>query len=170
MKILIDTREQRPLTIPISGAVTAVEMTTLMVGDYAAEFADGSRPPIVFERKGLGDLFGTMTSGYQRFKREMLTASHSGIKLILLVEASLTEVYGGYGHSQLSGQSCVQKVYTLWLRYGLLPVFASDRSEAAAIVCETFEAVGRCWKAGGQPVRTLMGGLQMPLMSDVASD
>ena len=127
----------------------------------------GARPPVIFERKSLADLFGTMTSGYQRFKREMLAAKRQGWTLILIVEASMTDVYNGFTHSSLSGQSCVQKVFTLWLRYGLRPVFCQDRDEAAAFIVETYEAIGRNWEATGGKLKyeELFGPVQMPLVA-----
>jgi len=164
LKILIDTREQRPLKFQIGGVVTAVERATLPVGDYHAVYADDSSPPLFFERKSLGDLFSTMTQGYPRFKNEMLAASNAGLKLTMIVEASLSDVYGGYGHSQFSGESCVKKLMTLWCRYGLQPVFCNDRDESAAFIVETFDAIGRCWKQHGQPARELFGGMQIPLV------
>lgn len=163
MKILTDTREQRALHFDIGGIVTDVSVATLPVGDYWCEYADGSRPPVFFERKSLGDLFGTMTSGYQRFKREMTLAARNGWKLVLLVEASLTDVYGGCSHSSMTGQTCVQKVHTLWARHGLAPLFCQDRTEAAAVIVETYAAIGRCWKVGGQQPHDLFGGIQLPL-------
>ena len=159
MVILVDSREQRKLDFAEETRVEA-----LPVGDYWCEFSDGSRPPIIFERKSLADLFGTMTNGYPRFKNEMLAASNAGWKLVLIVEASLTDVYGGYGHSAFSGDSCVRKLFTLWLKYGLAPVFCQSRKESAEFIAETFHAAGRCWKLKGQPARELFGGMQIPLV------
>jgi ERCC4-type nuclease len=71
---LIDSREQRPLEFgpPIrvdyfAGASTKV--TTLREGDYAVSL-DGAHPlSIRLERKSLGDLYGCVGAGRERFER-----------------------------------------------------------------------------------------------------
>ena len=71
MEMLVDTREAKPLNFPVGGVVEKVTAMKLDVGDYQCRFRDGTIPPCSFERKGLGDCYGTMTSGYLRFKKEM---------------------------------------------------------------------------------------------------
>ena len=70
MIVLIDTREQQPLEFDHK-FIEGIEMTKLEVGDYAVKFKDGYSPLYFFERKSIGDLFGTMGKGYKRFKREI---------------------------------------------------------------------------------------------------
>ena len=57
MRIVVDTREQFPLHFTRETVVR-----TLLVGDYGCEI-NGVLTPIFFERKSLGDRYGTMTSG-----------------------------------------------------------------------------------------------------------
>lgn len=146
LRILIDTREQKPLSFRITGALTETVRATLPVGDYAAEYTDGNRAPIYFERKSLPDLFGTMTNGYERFKKEMERARTGGVKLVLAIEASFLDVAAGYEYSKFSGQSMVRKLMTLWLKYDLVPVFCGGREEMADIIREFYEAFGRNFK------------------------
>ena len=87
-----------------------------------------------------------MTSGYPRFKREILKAKQLGIQLILGIEGSLTQVYHGVEHSDFEGASCVKKLYTLACKYSLYPVFARTRQELAWHIRESFEAIGRLTK------------------------
>ena len=148
MKIIVDSREQRRLRFPLDHIVTAVKVEAMPVGDYWCEYEDGSRPPIVFERKSLGDLFGTMAGGYPRFKQEIERATARGWRLIIIVEEPLSAVYDGYSYSMMNGDSCVQKLFTLWLKYNVMPVFCNSRYEAVAYIRELYEAVGRCWKLG----------------------
>lgn len=148
--MLTDSREQRPLRFPLDNIVTEVAVEAIPVGDYWCEFTDGSRPPIIFERKSLGDLFGTMTNGYPRFKREIERAAKLGYRLIIIIEEPLSAVYDGYDYSMMAGDSCVQKLFTLWLKYDVMPVFVNSRFEAAAYIREFYEAIGRCWIAGGK--------------------
>lgn len=146
MRILIDTREQRPLEFSITGALTETARATLPVGDYVAEYTDGSRPPIYFERKSLPDLYGTMTHGYERFRKELKRARAGGVKLVLAIEAHFLDVAAGYEYSQFSGESMVRKLMTLWLKYDLMPLFCGGREEMATMIREFYEAFGRNFK------------------------
>lgn len=147
MRVIIDTRETLPLVFQ-NGVQT--ERGTLPVGDYHCAYSDGSRPPIIFERKSIGDLYSTMTAGYLRFKSEMQDASRRGVQLVLLVEGTMADVYAGHRHSAFPGTGMVQKLYTLWFRYGLQPVFCASRADMAAYIVETYEAIGRCWFVEGR--------------------
>jgi len=146
MKILVDTREQLPLIFDIE-----TEVRKLDVGDYMAEI-DGKVVPISFERKGLGDLFGTMTSGYDRFKAEMKRAADSKVKLILVIENSMADVLEGYSHSQFEGKSMLMKLAMLHVKYDLEYHFFNNRQEMARFIFETFDAVGRYWKKEARQV------------------
>lgn len=125
------------------GAVEYVARETLSVGDYACRYRDGSSPPVRFERKGMGDLFGTMTTNYKRFKKEMNRATAEGIQLILAVEGSFTDVIAGWAHSQYSGDSMAKKLMTMQIRYKMDMVFCQSRFEMARYITEFYEAIGR---------------------------
>jgi ERCC4-type nuclease len=146
LRILIDTREQLPLKFKCVGALTETVRATLPVGDYAAEYTDGTRCPIYFERKSLSDLWGTMTSGYARFKKEMQRAKEADLKLVLVIEGSFTQVACGIERSKYSGESMVRKLLTLWLKYDLMPVFCDSREGMAYMIREFYEAFGRNFK------------------------
>jgi len=77
MVILVDTREQLPYW-PSNRA-------TLIVGDYTTKKLLGS---FHIERKSLQDLYGTLTSGNNRFKYELFRAAYHSIKLEVYVEGS----------------------------------------------------------------------------------
>jgi ERCC4-type nuclease len=142
MKIICDTREQQPLEFAHE-FITEVKREKLLVGDYQAEFEDGYRPPICFERKGIGDLYGTLTSGYKRFKKEILRAQENKITLIIIIECTFTKVLGGYSHSTIEGITIIRTLFTLWVKYGIKPVFCKDREEASHYITEFFCALGR---------------------------
>ena len=142
MIILQDTREQLPLDFKHE-FITGRKIMKLEVGDYCCLYKDGSVPNIIFERKSIGDLFGTLGGGYERFKREIIRAKELNIKLILIIEGSLSKVLKGYDRSQLSGISIIKKLFTLWVRYDLLPVFAKDRDECSRFIIEYYLAIGR---------------------------
>ena len=142
MIILQDSREQIPLHFddPI---VTEVEITCLPVGDYGCIYRNGWECPIVFERKNLFDLYGTLSQGYDRFKREIERATEQGYKLILIIEGTMRDVYNGIPHSKRDGQSLMKQIFTLWTKYDVLPVFCKDRAEMARFIVETYTALGR---------------------------
>ena len=142
MIIVADTREQKMLDFSGIEGVDKVEEMGLAFGDYTAIVHE--RPcPIIFERKGISDLFGTMTSGYQRFKREMARAKESNMKLILIIEGSYTDVYQGIAHSQFSGEAMMKKLATLYVKYDLEYIFCESRRVMARRIVDTFSAVER---------------------------
>ena len=142
MIIITDTREQKPLTF-VHPFVTEVITTKLDFGDYSCRYSDGYQPPIYFERKSLGDLFGTMGAGYERFKRELMRSKVANSLLILLVEASFTDVLRGYSHSTIKGISIVRKLFTLLWKYNMHFHFFNDRDEMSRFILEYYFAIGR---------------------------
>jgi len=77
MIILVDTREQKPYW--------PTNRTTLIVGDYTTKKLLNS---FHIERKSLQDLYGTLTSGNNRFKYELFNAAYHRIQLEVYVEGS----------------------------------------------------------------------------------
>lgn len=126
-----------------------MKVRALSFGDYGAEIA-GGLVPIVFERKGLGDLFGTMTGGYKRFKKEMMRAKEANTPLVLLIEGTMREVGGGYEHSRFSGDSMLRKLAMLRVKYDLEYHFCESRADMARLIVDWFEAVDRNYKKCGK--------------------
>jgi len=144
MILVCDSREQKMLDFSGIEGIEKIEEMGLSFGDYTAICHD--RPvPIVFERKNLQDLFGTMTSGYERFKREMERAKVSNMKLILIVEGTYTDVWNGTDYSQFSGESMIKKLHMLQVRYDLETVFTESRRVMARYIAGLFSAVERNW-------------------------
>ena len=145
IKILTDTREQIRLQFS-HPYIEEIKVEKLLCGDYGCEFKDGHRPPFYFERKGsLSDLYGTLGKGYPRFRKELIRARENKIKLILIIEGSLTKVLGGYERSMIDGFSIIKKIFTLWIRYGLYPVFCKNEEEMTRFITEFYLAYGREW-------------------------
>lgn len=126
MVIICDSREQKCLDFSGIDGIEKIETMGLAYGDYSS-IVHGKPVPIVFERKGISDLFGTMTSGSDRFKREMERAKADNMKLILIIEGSYTDVFGGIEHSQFSGESMMKKLATLYVKYDLEYIFCESR-------------------------------------------
>lgn len=147
--LIIDTREQRPLDFKCgeSEVFNWITKRGVPFGDYWAEFG-GKEIPFCFERKALGDLFGTMTHGYSRFKAELERARDNNFTIELLVEEPLETVRGGYLHSKYGGDSMLKKLAMLRVRYGLVTHFFNGRAEMARYISEIFDAVRRNFKHG----------------------
>jgi len=143
-KLIQDSREQRPLEFK-PGVFDEIVVEGLPYADYWAEI-DGKQIPLCFERKGFGDLYGTMTAGYPRFKRELELAKENKFAIILLIEGSMREVAGGYHHSKFTGDSMLKKLAMLYVRYGLEYHFFNDRREMSRYIEEVFSAVHRNFK------------------------
>lgn len=77
MIIITDSREQLPYW--------RNNRQTLIVGDYTTKKLYNR---FHIERKSLVDLYGTLTSGNQRFKYELFRAAYAQIKLEVYVEGT----------------------------------------------------------------------------------
>lgn len=144
MVIICDSREQKCLDFSGIEGIEKIEELGLAYGDYSA-IIHGKPTPIVFERKGFGDLWGTMTSGYERYKREMEKAKADNIKLVLLIEGSYSDVWNGFERSQFEGPSMLKKLAMLYVRYDHEYVFCETRRVMARRIADTFLAVERNW-------------------------
>lgn len=130
------------MVFPNDDVLTEVKVGTLQVGDYRALFTDGTPSKVVFERKSLADLWGTMTRGHQRFKREMEKAEELGVELVLIVECQVGQIRAGFDRSEFSGDSMLKKLGTLWHKYGLQTVFCEGRRDMAEYILWRFKSEG----------------------------
>lgn len=151
MKLYIDTREQLPLEFSVDEVVTEIIRTKLPYGDYAGAWEDKDGKhiefmPVFFERKSLGDLYGTLGKGMERFKKEMQRANEDGVKLIIIVEACFAEVLNGYEHSKMEGDSIVKTLMTLWVKHDVPHILCNDREDMKRTILEMFSAIGRNFK------------------------
>lgn len=140
MIIITDTREQLPLRFNNIKSVDDVKRKTLCVGDYSIE---GYEYRISFDRKSPADLVSTLTSGHDRFLREIARAKHYDY-FAIIVETQFRNIrdkeYNGSYHSSVRGDIIISIVMTLKLKYGIDVIFASDREEATSIILHTFKA------------------------------
>lgn len=144
--LITDTREQTPL--PFRKTVSK----KLNYGDYGAEY-NGKLLPVVFERKNPADLISTITSGHDRFVRELERANADGVKLIVLVECSYSDLrdkkFDGSHHSKLPSHIFIKTLHTIIIRYNLEVVFCVDRSEACHYIRNYFNALVKEYVNGG---------------------
>ena len=113
------------------------------VGDYtcsAPAFCD-----VFVERKSLSDLVGTMSSGYDRFKREVERAGTLNHYLVVLVEADLKKCLGylpikargqkiGGGHVMHNVRELIREFNNIQF------LFVNDRNEAEVWMKKIFSA------------------------------
>jgi ERCC4-type nuclease len=147
MIIISDSREQLELDFSGLEGVEKVETMGLAYGDYTAIIHEKS-VPIVFERKGFSDLWGTMTTGYDRFKKELERAKADNIKLVLIIEGTYSDVWNGFERSQFQGNSMLKKLAMLYVRYDLEYIFCENRRVMARRICDTYSAIERNWGNG----------------------
>lgn len=126
-KILIDSREQQPYAFE-----TESETARLPTGDYSLE---GGKDLIAIERKSVDDLISCLTSGRERFERE-LYRSRSLDYFALVIEASLSDLSNGRYRSEMLPKAAIQSLLAFSIRYGL-PVFFVENRRYGARVTES---------------------------------
>jgi ERCC4-type nuclease len=142
MKILVDNREKVELEF-VHPYITAIEHTTLSVGDYGCCYIDNHIPPVFFERKSIPDLFGTLSKGYKRFKKEILRSKEQQVLLVIIIEGSLTKILKGYERSKRGGDEITKQLFTLMVRHHIPFICCSNREEMARYITEVYLAIGR---------------------------
>lgn len=126
MKILIDTREQKPL----EWSAVETQRATLHTGDYSIE---GYEESFTVERKSLEDLVGSLTAGRERFLRECERLQGFYFRRILVVGSYLDMVKGRY-RSKAHPNSIVGSLYSIEARHNIPVVWAANPNIAAHIV------------------------------------
>ncbi len=107
MKIIIDTREQLPYKFE-----TPSEIGTVSVGDYSI---CGLENHIAIERKELNDLIGCLTTGRERFEKELQKGKALDY-FALVIEASLKDLINGSYRSQMQPKAAIQSLLAFSVR------------------------------------------------------
>lgn len=146
-RLTIDSREQKSLLDTFNkDRFDSITVDGLPFADYwCSVYTDGTwtEVPIVVERKSLGDLYGTMTNGYERFKRELERCKENNCHMILAIEETIDRVHQGYEHSQFSGDAMLKKLGMMQVRYGLEVHYFNGRRAMARWIEELFDACAR---------------------------
>ena len=121
MKIAVDNREQ--LAYSFAGYDCTTEPATLNVGDYSII---GFEDKIAVERKSIDDLLGCLTSGRERFEKELARA-RSLDRFCVVVEASFEDLAKGMYRSAMKPHAACQSVIAWQIRYGTPFIFAGSR-------------------------------------------
>jgi len=140
--LYIDTREQRALSFAGYSGIFILRKK-LDFGDYGMRFSDGWTVPVVFERKSIPDVFGTLTKGHDRFKRELARSKKNGYKLMVIIEGPIAKVIEGVWKSKIQGIAIVRSLFTYLVKYDVYLIFAKDREEASRFIIEYYSAMWR---------------------------
>lgn len=146
LEIMCDTREG----LPLDGFSLPVKEMGMNIGDYGMIIDNSVIPPLVFERKSIGDLFGTMTKGYKRFEKECERAQQKGIQIILVIEVPYSVVKSGYKFSTTDGSKILKTLETLYLKYQIPTWFCDNRYNASKRIENMCLAVERRYRKKGK--------------------
>lgn len=126
--ILVDTREQAPLRFQNY----QTEIATLPIGDYGLKnFSGWANPRFIVERKSLADLIGSLSSGRDRFYREIEKLRQFEFRAIG-VEAFREQIECKDYASQMTPQSILASVDAIEVRANIHMIWAGDAGGLAA--------------------------------------
>lgn len=148
MKIIVDSREQRPYWKG-QGFIRK----SLIVGDYTTSKLIGS---FHIERKSPQDLYSTVTKGHYRFRKEVFRAFEHGIELWVVVESSkkafINLCFPGGTDRKMKPETLRKIINTIQKRYNLKIVWIRNRELAKKYVLRTLSTQER--KLWALPIAT----------------
>ena len=125
MKIVVDSREQRPYSFPCQRyADTETTRGTLQAGDYSLA---GLEDKVAVERKSLDDLVQCLGRERSRFERELVRGQGMDA-FAVIVEADWAKIAKGEYHSRMAPQAAMQSILAFQGRYGTPFIFAGCRA------------------------------------------
>ena len=120
----------------------------LKTGDYTAELPDGTRLPVLIERKSGDDLLGSISGGHQRFRAEherMREHVYDGWHCCVIVEASLDDLIDQMESPEWTRKASSELLLgctASWpVQHGVPWYFAGDRAAAERLALKVL------WKA-----------------------
>ena len=122
--IKIDTREQRPYEFE-----NPSEVGTIPIGDYSIA---GIEDCVAIERKELNDLIGCLTTGRDRFERELYKGKALDY-FALVIEAGLSDIADGNYRSGMNPKAAIQSLLAFSVKYRLPIFFAENREYAQRV-------------------------------------
>tara|TARA_R110000868_G_scaffold243322_3_gene499255 strand:- start:1686 stop:2606 length:921 start_codon:yes stop_codon:yes gene_type:complete len=135
--IFTDSREQKALEFDNRTRVQGMSF-----GDYRMK---GSS--VYIERKSVGDAWGTLTGGYERFEREIIRAKEANGYLVILVESSFSSLEKFPLQRQVAGKIKIpveflyHNIRDLMQKYTHIQfLFVNDREESSRVIQKLFSA------------------------------
>lgn len=110
-----------------------VREASLVTGDYTVE---GLEDIITIERKSLEDYLGCINQSRDRFKRELMRMKAYRFRLVL-IEASVRDVYEFSGHAQVHPNSVIGSTMS-WIARYQVPFMFGDNAEHCAELATAF--------------------------------
>ena len=126
MIVLVDSREQLPYRFP---EATETRRVALRVGDYSLQ---GLQEDVAIERKTLADLLGSITSGRERFIKE-LRQLRAYRFAALVIETDWPTIEMKAYPQNIAPTAVMGSLMSFAIRYGVIPVLAGDRAMAETI-------------------------------------
>lgn len=126
VRIVVDTREQRPWTFSSDRVVTVSR--ALPAGDYSVA---GLEDLVAVERKSLDDLVDTVIHARERFRRELERLGTYDAACVV-VEGSMADVAARRYRSKADPNSVMGSVISMALIHRIPTFFCSNRDLAAA--------------------------------------
>lgn len=135
-EIIIDTRENKLLKFECNK-----EIKKLDVGDYSSNINPHN---INVERKSIQDFLGSITSGFDRFSREMERAEKLGVYIIILIESKISNLFGfkhlGYIHTEASADYVNKKMRDLLYKFPNIQICCVDgRIKASEFIINLYK-------------------------------
>ena len=127
MKIIRDTREQDGFTF--TGYDCELVPGSLSTGDYSILHLEHQ---IAIERKSLSDLLGSLTSGRERFTRELERGRGMSV-FAVAVEADWLDLVEGRYRSRMTPAAATASVLSLSMRTRVPFYFCGSREQAEAV-------------------------------------
>jgi len=128
-KIIRDSREKKGCGWRFRASSNCSGMLTrkLETGDYSI---DGYEDLIMIERKTIGDLWGTLTFGRDRFIKELERAKEIPARFII-IEATLKDINAGIRYSKVQPDFIIASLISFQIKYGVQVVFTDKRVDVA---------------------------------------
>jgi ERCC4-type nuclease len=126
MKIIVDTREQNPLMFTRYEAVRG----SLLSGDYSIA---GLEHLFSIERKSIADLVQSVTTGRERFERELHRLRGFDFARLLIVGRE-EEVRAGHYRSTAKPKAVLHSLHAFEVRYDIPVVWADTPEDAAKLI------------------------------------
>jgi hypothetical protein len=155
MTIVCDTREKE--NGHIIGAINKLgghySIETLKTADYAYRIGGELHTDLLIERKNsLDELAANITSGRERFERELQRAVEAKQRLLLLVEGgSYNGLFEGKYRAKVSDKAFQAALFTYQERYGLETVFIAPQHAGRFIYNRFYYHVREKCKQGKIP-------------------
>lgn len=135
--LIVDTREQLPLFLEEQGAIRE----KLDVGDYTTTSLKGI---LHIERKSPGDLYGSIIQGHDRFRKEMMRAKASKVKLVIMVECPhhtfVKKEWNVNARKLLTpGKTLAKILETIESKYDIEIIWCNDRQDMRRKLMKMFE-------------------------------